>query len=69
MMLVEEGKLDLAAPVSQYLPEFKETTVAVETRDAATGKTDITYEPQKRPMIVEDLLRALELSAVTAASR
>jgi CubicO group peptidase (beta-lactamase class C family) len=57
MMLVEEGKLDLAAPVSQYLPEFKGTTVAVETRDAATGKTDITYEPQKRPMIVEDLLR------------
>ncbi len=57
MMLVEERKLDLAAPVSQYLPEFKATTVAVETRDAATGKTDITYEPQKRPMIVEDLLR------------
>ncbi|MEH2551407.1 CubicO group peptidase (beta-lactamase class C family) [Bradyrhizobium sp. AZCC 2262] len=57
MMLVEEGKLDLAAPVSQYLPEFKGTTVAVETRDAATGKTDITYEPEKRPMIVEDLLR------------
>jgi CubicO group peptidase (beta-lactamase class C family) len=57
MMLVEEGKLDLAAPVSQYLPEFKGTTVAVETRDAATGKSDITYEPQKRPMIVEDLLR------------
>jgi CubicO group peptidase (beta-lactamase class C family) len=57
MMLVEEGKLDLAAPVSRYLPEFKGTTVAVETRDAATGKTDIAYEPQKRPMIVEDLLR------------
>jgi CubicO group peptidase (beta-lactamase class C family) len=57
MMLVEQGKLDLAAPVSQYLPEFKQTTVAVETRDAATGKTYIRYEPQKRPMIVEDLLR------------
>ena len=57
MILVEEGKLDLAAPVSQYLPEFKDTTVAVETRDATTGKTDIAYEPQKRPMIVEDLLR------------
>jgi CubicO group peptidase (beta-lactamase class C family) len=57
MMLVEEGKLDLAAPVSQYLPEFKGTTVAVETRDAATGKTDIAYEPQKQPMTVEDLMR------------
>src|SRR4030088_1941672 len=50
MMLVEEGKLDLAAPVSDYLPEFKGTTVAVETRNAATGKTDIAYEPQKQPM-------------------
>jgi CubicO group peptidase (beta-lactamase class C family) len=57
MMLVEEGKLDLAAPVSDYLPEFKGTTVAVETGDAATGKTDIAYEPQKQPMTVEDLLR------------
>jgi CubicO group peptidase (beta-lactamase class C family) len=57
MMLVEEGKLDLAAPVSDYLPEFKRTTVAVETRDATTGKTDIAYEPQKQPMTVEDLLR------------
>jgi CubicO group peptidase (beta-lactamase class C family) len=57
MMLAEEGKLDLAAPVSQYLPEFKGTTVAVETRDATTGEIGITYEPQKRPMIVEDLLR------------
>jgi CubicO group peptidase (beta-lactamase class C family) len=57
MMLVEESKLDLAAPVSQYLPEFKTTTVAVETRDPATGKTDIAYEPQKQPMTVEDLLR------------
>jgi CubicO group peptidase (beta-lactamase class C family) len=57
MMLVEEGKLDLAAPVSRYLPEFRGTTVAVETRDAATGKTDIAYESQKQPMTVEDLLR------------
>jgi CubicO group peptidase (beta-lactamase class C family) len=57
MMLVEEGKLNLAAPVSVYLPEFKGTTVAVESRDAVTGTTDIAYEPQKQPMTVEDLLR------------
>ena len=42
MMLVEEGKLDLAAPVQQYLPELKGTTVAVETRDPATGKSRLT---------------------------
>jgi len=30
MMLAEEGKIDLAAPVSQYLPEFKDTKAASE---------------------------------------
>ena len=34
MMLVEEGKLDLLAPVSKYLPEFKDLKVGVE-RDRA----------------------------------
>jgi CubicO group peptidase (beta-lactamase class C family) len=57
MMLVEGGKLDLAAPVHQYLPEFKDMMVGVETKDPVTGKTNLTYEPQKRPMTVEDLLR------------
>ena len=57
MMLVEEGKLDLAAPVFRYLPEFKTTAVAVETRDPATGKTEVTWEPQRHPMTIEDLLR------------
>ena len=31
MMLVEEGKLDLAAPVHRYLPELKDMMVGVET--------------------------------------
>ena len=57
MMLVEEGKLDLAAPVYQYLPELKDMMVGVETKDPVTGKTDLAREPQKHPMTVEDLLR------------
>lgn len=57
MMLVEEGKLDLAAPVHQYLPELKEMMVGVETTDPASGQSKLTLEPQKRPMTVEDLLR------------
>jgi len=57
MMLVEEGKLDLAAPVHQYLPELKDMMVGVETKDPVTGKTDLAREPQKHPMTVEDLLR------------
>jgi CubicO group peptidase (beta-lactamase class C family) len=56
MMLVEEGKLDLAAPVHRYLPELKDVMVGVETKDPVTGKTDLALEPQKRPMTVEDLL-------------
>jgi CubicO group peptidase (beta-lactamase class C family) len=57
MMLVEEGKLDLAAPVYQYLPELKDMMVGVETKDPVTGATELKREPQKRPMTVEDLLR------------
>jgi CubicO group peptidase (beta-lactamase class C family) len=57
MMLVEEGKLDLAAPVYQYLPEFKDTMVAVERKVPVTGAIEHAREPQKRPMTVEDLLR------------
>jgi CubicO group peptidase (beta-lactamase class C family) len=57
MMLVEEDKLDLAAPVHQYLPELKDLMVAVETKDPETGKTDLAREPQKRSITVEDLLR------------
>jgi CubicO group peptidase (beta-lactamase class C family) len=57
MMLVEEGKLDIAAPVFRYLPEFKDVQVGVEKRDEGTGKTELVLEPQKRPMTVQDLLR------------
>src|SRR5262249_9276930 len=56
MMLVDEGKLDLAAPVHQYLPEFKDVMVGVETIDPR-GQSKLALEPQKRPMTVEDLLR------------
>jgi CubicO group peptidase (beta-lactamase class C family) len=45
MILSEEGKLDIGAPVAQYLPEFKEARVGVEK--AAL----------KRPMTVQDLMR------------
>jgi CubicO group peptidase (beta-lactamase class C family) len=56
MMLAEEGKLDLLAPVAQYLPEFKDVKVGVEKKDAE-GKTTLTMEDVQRPMTVQDLLR------------
>jgi CubicO group peptidase (beta-lactamase class C family) len=55
MMLVEDGKLDLDAPVARYLPEIGDMRVVSEKTDPA--KTDYGLEPQKRPMTVRDLLR------------
>jgi CubicO group peptidase (beta-lactamase class C family) len=57
MMLVEEGKLDLAAPLFHYLPEFKDIKVGVEKPDTNTGKVELVLEPQKRPITVQDLMR------------
>ena len=45
MMLAEEGRLQIAAPVADYLPEFKELRVGVERAQP------------RRTMIVQDLLR------------
>jgi CubicO group peptidase (beta-lactamase class C family) len=57
MMLVDEGKLDLDAPVAQYLPELKDMQV-VKT-DPATGDAIPLeeLEPPKRAMTIRDLLR------------
>src|SRR5215471_1225747 len=41
MMLVEEGRLGLAAPVHQYLPELKEMMVGVETTDPASAHSKL----------------------------
>jgi CubicO group peptidase (beta-lactamase class C family) len=57
MMLAEEGKIDLLAPVSQYLPEFKDVKVGVEKTESSGGKPVLTLEEPRRPMTVQDLLR------------
>jgi CubicO group peptidase (beta-lactamase class C family) len=57
MMLAEEGKLDIAAPVAQYLPEFKALKVRVEKTDPATGSKEVALVDPVRPMTVQDLLR------------
>ncbi len=57
MMLAEEGKIDVMAPVSQYLPEFKDVKVGVEKMDPAGGKPYLALEASIRPMTVQDLLR------------
>ncbi|MBC7362825.1 MAG: beta-lactamase family protein [Candidatus Aminicenantes bacterium] len=54
MMLMEEGKLLLDDPVSKYIPEFKETYVAVKPE----GKEVKGYSlvPAKRQITIRDLL-------------
>lgn len=61
MILVDEGKLDLDAPVAQYLPELKDRQVV--KKDPATGDPILlelvqkAFEPAKRAMTIRDLLR------------
>jgi len=57
MMLVEEGKIDLLAPVSHYLPEFRDVKVGVEKVDPNTGKLALSLEDVQHPITVQDLLR------------
>ena len=57
MMLAEEGKIDVMAPVAKYLPEFKDVKVGVEKTDPASGKPTLEMEAPQRPMTVQDLLR------------
>ena len=49
LMLVEEGRLDLEAPVSQYIPGFAELRVLVDEESEATA-------PLERPITLHHLL-------------
>jgi CubicO group peptidase (beta-lactamase class C family) len=56
MMLVEEGRLGLADPISKYIPVFKKTTVAVPPPAGAVAGTPVSAVPAKREITVRDLL-------------
>jgi CubicO group peptidase (beta-lactamase class C family) len=56
MILVEEGKLFLADPVSKYLPEFKDLKVGVEKKDPAAHSV-LEEVAAVREMTLQDLLR------------
>jgi len=56
MILVDEGRLDLDAPVGRYLPELADMQVGVRRTDP-TGRTEYGLEPPRRAMTVRDLLR------------
>ncbi len=56
MMLVEEGKIDLDAPVSKYVPAFADLKVGVE-KTGPLGQKTLELVDAQRPMTVRDLLR------------
>ncbi|MDO9285177.1 MAG: serine hydrolase domain-containing protein [Aquabacterium sp.] len=56
MMLVEEGKLLLEAPVARYIPAFANVKVGVEKTDAQ-GQKSLELVAPRRPMTVQDLMR------------
>jgi CubicO group peptidase (beta-lactamase class C family) len=56
VMLMEEGRITLADPVSRYIPAFADTKVAVERKQDG-GTVETVLEPQARPMTVQDLMR------------
>ncbi len=56
MMLVEEGKIFLADPVSKYLPELANLKVGIERSDAS-GKKILDVVAATREMTIHDLLR------------
>lgn len=57
MILVEEGRLGLADPVSRYLQSFKGLQVSVSRPDPATGRPVWTLVATEREPTIQDLLR------------
>ncbi len=51
MMLVEEGRMLITDPVSNFIPAFAETKVGVENGDG------LDLLPLKRPITIQDLMR------------
>jgi CubicO group peptidase (beta-lactamase class C family) len=58
MMLFEEGAFALADPVANFMPEFREMRIAVESPDPASGRMALTRTvPAARRITVLDLMR------------
>jgi CubicO group peptidase (beta-lactamase class C family) len=56
MMLIDNGKLALADPVSKYIPAFAAVKVGVDSK-TESGASVLKLVPPNRPVTIEDLLR------------
>ena len=62
MMMAERGKLAISDPIAKYIPEFTEMKVAVrqiapDEKDVRAAVEAMEYEPLRRAITIEDLLR------------
>jgi CubicO group peptidase (beta-lactamase class C family) len=57
MMLVEDGKIELADPVSKFFPAFKSQQVSVARTDSEFARVTYTTVPADREITLQDLLR------------
>jgi CubicO group peptidase (beta-lactamase class C family) len=57
MMLWEEGRFNLAEPVSKYIPQLGGLKVGVEKPDPSGGNPTLELVPTKRDMSIQDLFR------------
>jgi len=57
MMLVEDGKVQLADPVSKHLPAFKNPMVSVATLDPLYNGVSFKLVPANKEPTIQDLLR------------
>jgi CubicO group peptidase (beta-lactamase class C family) len=56
LTLLDEGALELAAPLGRYLPALAELQVGVE-RVGENGARSLVLEPAARPITIQDLMR------------
>jgi CubicO group peptidase (beta-lactamase class C family) len=56
LTLLDEGALELAAPLGRYLPALAELQVGVE-RVGEDGARSLVLEPAARPITIQDLMR------------
>jgi len=56
MMLIDQGKLALADPLSKYIPAFAAVKVGVDS-ETADGRPVLELVPPDRPVSIEDLMR------------
>jgi len=56
MMLIDQGRLALADPVSKYIPAFAAVKVGVDSK-TDNGTAVLKLEPPERAVTIEDLLR------------